>query len=246
MKRSMLDCAGTRQLASIGRLRAGTLCAWIAMLAWSTGCTTPYGKVPCKDCDPWIYGYPHAGQYGPEAGPVGHAGHSVYRAGGGGVHGGVLAGAANRCRSACHNVAAQFCDCGDPCCTCGESCNYCHERSCGCEPSCGCSAHCGGECACPSGDECGEVPCEQDCCPPHKRSILSCHHYYDPEAGIFNFCTPPAKLGALPPPPPGRFFPVPVRPVFSPQPYPAYAMGAGYGAGYGAANGPGAGACDCQ
>ena len=40
-------------------------------------------------------------------------------------------------------------------------------------------------------------------------------HFYDPEAGIFNFCVPPQCLNPPPPLPPGRFFPVPVQPAFA-------------------------------
>jgi hypothetical protein len=52
--------------------------------------------------------------------------------------------------------------------------------------------------------------------------------WYEPEAGIFNFCVPPGVIGAPPPPPPGRFHPVPTRPVFTPRP--SLALSVPYGA----------------
>jgi hypothetical protein len=48
-------------------------------------------------------------------------------------------------------------------------------------------------------------------------------HFYDPEAGIFNFCIPPQCINEPPPLPPGRFFPVPVRPAFAPRQLSTYA-----------------------
>jgi hypothetical protein len=61
-------------------------------------------------------------------------------------------------------------------------------------------------------------------------------HLYDPEAGIFNFCVPAQCLNPPPPLPPGRFFPVPVQPVFTQR------GDAGYGlvGGFGTADGAGA------
>jgi len=94
---------------------------------------------------------------------------------------------------------AMSCGCGEavPCDDCGECCDD------------GC------------GDACtDEVACQRDASHGPKCRCPRCH-LYSPEAGIFNFCMPPASLAALPPPPPGRFFPVPVRPVFAPRPSPA-------------------------
>jgi hypothetical protein len=56
------------------------------------------------------------------------------------------------------------------------------------------------------------------------RSVSARRRWYEPEAGIFNFCVPPAAIGAPAPPPPGRFHPVPTRPVFSPRPTAVVAM----------------------
>jgi hypothetical protein len=77
-----------------------------------------------------------------------------------------------------------------------------------------------------------ESPCQEAACPPPAKSHGWLHrfskcHLYEPEAGIFNFCVPPACIQEPPPLPPGRFFPVPVRPVFSPQPAPGYALPSG-------------------
>jgi hypothetical protein len=95
-----------------------------------------------------------------------------------------------------------------------------HDRPCACQHGC---QH--------PGESCGDVCIDEgDSCqtqwngPTHSprlaflidRVRARCH-WYEPEAGIFNFCVPPASLGELPPPPPGRFFPVPARPVFAPQ-----------------------------
>jgi hypothetical protein len=88
------------------------------------------------------------------------------------------------------------------------------------------------------GDSCGDACIEDgDSCDsewsggpssPRLRTLIdglrSRCHWYEPEAGIFNFCVPPASLGELPPPPPGRFFPVPTRPVFIPQEAEAVAL----------------------
>jgi hypothetical protein len=87
----------------------------------------------------------------------------------------------------------------------------------GCE--CGaCEASCGAPC-----DDRACEPCAADGehveCPPHRKPW---HHWlklhlYEPEAGIFNFCIPPQCINPPPPLPPGRFFPVPVRPAFAPR-----------------------------
>ena len=81
-------------------------------------------------------------------------------------------------------------------------------------------------------DEGEPAACEE----PRRQAALArlhslrehCHlplsDYYDPEAGIFNFCVPSGCIQPPPPLPPGRFFPVPARPVFAPQPTPAYAL----------------------
>ena len=94
----------------------------------------------------------------------------------------------------------------------------------GCET---CATPCGAAC-----DECGSPPCEDgpECSPPceHRRWHLPKCRFYDPEAGIFNFCIPPQCINEPPPLPPGRFFPVPVRPAFAPRQLstdaPPYAM----------------------
>jgi len=96
--------------------------------------------------------------------------------------------------------------------------------------TCGrCSTQCGAACDEEIAAAC-EPPCEEADCPSPAASNGWCHqrlpkcHLYEPEAGIFNFCVPPACIHDPPPLPPGRFFPVPVRPVFSPQPTPSYAL----------------------
>jgi hypothetical protein len=85
-----------------------------------------------------------------------------------------------------------------------------------------CDPPCGAAC-----DECDSPACEgsPECAPPCKRRWLHwphCH-LYDPEAGIFNFCIPPQCINEPPPLPPGRFFPVPVRPAFAPRQLSTYA-----------------------
>ena len=73
------------------------------------------------------------------------------------------------------------------------------------------------ECDCPPGES---SPCDGGSeCEPACERRPKCHlphcHLYDPEAGIFNFCIPPQCINEPPPLPPGRFFPVPVRPAFA-------------------------------
>jgi hypothetical protein len=91
-----------------------------------------------------------------------------------------------------------------------------------CGPNHGCP--CDGEeatCGAPSSDS-PPASCTAECTPPdcgptHRKwwdHLPKCH-LYDPEAGIFNFCIPPQCLNPPPPLPPGRFFPVPVRPAFA-------------------------------
>jgi hypothetical protein len=114
----------------------------------------------------------------------------------------------------------------DGCCRCGRC-----ER---CEASCGAPSE---ECA---PEVCAET-CEVAECPPSHRKFwhhLPKCHLYEPEAGIFNFCIPPQCINPPSPLPPGRFFPVPVRPAFAQRGDDGYGllMGAdGYGAGGGAA-----------
>ena len=76
-------------------------------------------------------------------------------------------------------------------------------------------------------EACDGPPCEggPECAPPCKprRWHLPNCRLYDPEAGIFNFCIPPQCINEPPPLPPGRFFPVPVRPAFAPRQLPTYA-----------------------
>jgi len=80
-----------------------------------------------------------------------------------------------------------------------------------------CAAACDEIAAC---DECDCPPCDDG----HRTK---CHrpscHLYNPEAGIFNFCVPPQCINEPPPLPPGRFFPVPVRPAFAPRQLSTYA-----------------------
>jgi hypothetical protein len=108
---------------------------------------------------------------------------------------------------------------------------------CGCEyagePSCGAPSDC---------PNCGPE-FDAATCPPTHCHKKPWHHLpkcklYDPEAGIFNFCMPPACIHPPPPLPPGRFFPVPVQPAFAPHPYSLLGQGAGAGGAYGA-NGAG-------
>jgi hypothetical protein len=74
-----------------------------------------------------------------------------------------------------------------------------------------------------------EPPCEEK--PPLWARLPLHHfhrlHFYDPEAGIFNFCVPPQCLNPPPPLPPGRFFPVPVQPAFAQRA--DYGTGSAYG-----------------
>jgi hypothetical protein len=65
-------------------------------------------------------------------------------------------------------------------------------------------------------DECGDGHCGSTCEGGPCRGLR--RRWYEPEAGIFNFCIPPGVIGPPPPPPPGRFHPVPSRPVFAPRP----------------------------
>lgn len=84
-----------------------------------------------------------------------------------------------------------------------------------------------------------EPPCEEK---PKLWHRLHLHrlHWYDPEAGIFNFCVPPQCLNPPPPLPPGRFFPVPVQPAF------AQRADGGYGSGYNMVGGTGYSSGDCE
>lgn len=90
-----------------------------------------------------------------------------------------------------------------------------------------------------------EAPCDAACEEKpklwHRLHFHHLHrlHFYDPEAGIFNFCVPPQCLNPPPPLPPGRFFPVPVQPAF------AQRADFGYGAGYNMVGGD-YGSGDCQ
>ena len=135
--------------------------------------------------------------------------------------GGLLSGTVARCKAACSRRSNPY---GDEC-------------------TCACPDDCGTACA----TKCRGEGCQGEAChhahTGHKKRLLP--KLYEPEAGIFNFCTPPIALMATPPPPPGRFFPVPVRPVFSPQPV-AYGYGNanGYADGNGNAGGE-AGAYGC-
>jgi hypothetical protein len=126
---------------------------------------------------------------------------------------------------------------------------------------CGRCQECEATCGLPSGD-CAPAleapapcetpaPCDTAACEPRPKFWHRLHfhrlHLYDPEAGIFNFCVPPQCLNPPPPLPPGRFFPVPVQPVFSQRGEVGYGLvggyGAGDGAGDGAGNGSGGGNC---
>jgi hypothetical protein len=108
-----------------------------------------------------------------------------------------------------------------------------------------CEATCGAPC-----DDCVSeieapcetpVPCETAACEPRPKLWHRLHfhrlHCYDPEAGIFNFCIPPQCLNPPPPLPPGRFFPVPVRPAFSQRGDAGYGLVGGFGAGSTCGNG---------
>jgi hypothetical protein len=92
-------------------------------------------------------------------------------------------------------------------CDCG--CNV-SEASCG-APSESCQTN-----TCPPESIAAECP-PADCPKPRRKfwhHLPKCH-LYEPEAGIFNFCIPPQCINPPPPLPPGRFFPVPVRPAFA-------------------------------
>lgn len=117
----------------------------------------------------------------------------------------------------------------------GCCCGHCDEPTCEAPYECDCPPS-----DCQAGD-CQACSAEFDAatCPPHCHKKKLWHHLpkckmYDPEAGIFNFCMPPACIHPPPPLPPGRFFPVPVRPAFAPQPTSML----GYGVN-GAPGGPG-------
>lgn len=108
------------------------------------------------------------------------------------------------------------------CCPCGR-----------CEASCGAPSE---DCAPPPAST--PENCESAACPPPHRKFwhhLPKFHLYEPEAGIFNFCIPPQCINPPAPLPPGRFFPVPVRPAFAQRGEDGYGllMGGGYGAGNG-------------
>ena len=68
-------------------------------------------------------------------------------------------------------------------------------------------------------------------CPPPRQRWLHWPklHLYEPEAGIFNFCIPPQFINPPPPLPPGRFFPVPVRPAFAQREDSGYGLLNGHG-----------------
>ncbi len=81
-------------------------------------------------------------------------------------------------------------------------------------------------------EKCDSPPCDSPSCEGDPECAPPCEpwrfhwphcHLYDPEAGIFNFCIPPQCINEPPPLPPGRFFPVPVRPVFAPRQLSTYA-----------------------
>lgn len=119
-----------------------------------------------------------------------------------------------------HAIDGLMCDHGSQCgCGRGHHGPRCHE----CGDTCGCSeddsVHCGDAC-----EDAGWEPkrAEEEPLAPLTITIprfrIPHRKWYEPEAGIFNFCVPPAVIAELPPPPPGRFFPVPARPVFAPQP----------------------------
>jgi hypothetical protein len=124
--------------------------------------------------------------------------------------------------------------------------------------ACGCGRCGDGEASCglPSDDCATEVdtvapcetatPCEAAACPPGEceprpkfwhRLHFHRLHFYDPEAGIFNFCVPPQCLNPPPPLPPGRFFPVPVQPVFTQRGEVGYGLVGGFGGADGTGNG---------
>lgn len=114
-----------------------------------------------------------------------------------------------------------------------------NDRCCGCprcEASCGAPSE---DCA-PEACAAAPVACETaECPPPHRKfwhHLPKCH-LYEPEAGIFNFCIPPQCINPPPPLPPGRFFPVPVRPAFAQRGDDGYSLLNGAGAGaYGGGN----------
>ena len=72
------------------------------------------------------------------------------------------------------------------------------------------------------GSTCDDGECPSAC--DDRQGLSRRRRFYEPEAGIFNFCVPPATIGPPAPPPPGRFHPVPTRPVFSPRPSLALAV----------------------
>lgn len=120
-------------------------------------------------------------------------------------------------------------DHGVPCGNC--NCHQCQHGAC-CDtclaaPACSCNQQCNVEdgtwfadeagCGVPCSSACNDGSCTgAGCVHPMCPRFLTCD-WYEPEAGIFNFCMPPASIGAPPPPPPGRFFPVPTRPAFAPR-----------------------------
>ena len=216
MMRSMLDCA--LSIATTRLRRTRTLLGNLVLATIVAGCTSPpHGWIPYRREFNDFCNNCQCGRMHCPPGPGVHAhggeGHESAQ------EGGLLSGAVARCRSACSRHA-------DP---------YSGECTCACPDDCGeaCSTDCRGE-GC-KGDACHDHHAG------HKKHALP--KLYDPEAGIFNFCTPPIALMATPPPPPGRFFPVPVRPVFSPQPT---AYGYGYGSGEAGAYGAGYGPAPCQ
>ena len=83
-------------------------------------------------------------------------------------------------------------------------------------PNGGCE--CGASCDDLAHDSCA-ADGEHVECPPRRKlwQRLPKLHLYEPEAGIFNFCIPPQCINPPSPLPPGRFFPVPVRPAFAPR-----------------------------
>jgi hypothetical protein len=207
MKRCMPDCAHAKSRPVSRRLIVA--CGLLLLAACVPGCAIrPHGWIPCnQEFDACCEKCQRRVMQGPHC-PAHVAG--VNCPDGVSTHG-ILEG------GLLEDVADR-CQCACESCA-GESCD---------EPSCGC----------PSGEgcECGPESCAAPHCHDGKCKLPGCG-LYEPEAGIFNFCTPPIALAGMPPPPPGRFFPVPVRPVFSPQ-----AWGYGYGGGAGESYGDG-GAC---
>jgi hypothetical protein len=132
-------------------------------------------------------------------------------------------------------------------------------RTCGCGRCANCEASCGlpaADCvtevaaaAAPCDTAPYEAPaletaaCATAECEPRPKFWHRLHfhrlHLSDPEAGIFNFCVPPQCLNPLPPLPPGRFFPVPVQPVFTQRGDAGYGLVGGFGGADSAGDGSG-------